>query len=153
VNTVTNMAIWGNHSSTQYPDFQNARISGQLVTEVISDRAWLEGGFIAAVQQRGAVVLKARGASSAASAANAVIDTVRSIREDTPAGDWHSVCLRSDGSYGIEPGLVCSFPVRSGGRQEIVPGIELNSLSRARIDASVKELKEEKAMVADILPS
>jgi len=149
---VTNMAIWGNHSATQYPDFYNAKIGGKPATETIRDEAWLKGEFIAMVQQRGAAVIKARGSSSAASAANAVVDTVRSIIEPTAAGDWHSVCLCADGSYGIEKNLVCSFPVRSDGKKlEIVQGLSMNDFSRAKIDATVNELKEERAMVAELL--
>jgi malate dehydrogenase len=152
VSAVTNLAVWGNHSATQFPDFHNARINGAPAREVIGDEAWLRGEFTAAVQQRGAAIIKARGASSAASAANAIIDTVRCLREPTPAGDWHSVGLCAEGSYGIEPGLICSFPARSDGRRvEIVPGLPLDEFCRARIDASVNELKEEKAMVADLL--
>ncbi|MGH7967496.1 MAG: malate dehydrogenase, partial [Limisphaerales bacterium] len=147
------MTIWGNHSATQYPDFYNAQINGRPVPQAITDEAWLKGEFISSVQQRGAAIIKARGASSAASAANAVVDTVRSIIEPTPAGNWHSVCLCSDGSYGIERGLICSFPVRSNGRQvEIEPNLPSNEFSRARIDATVNELKEERALVSDLLP-
>src|SRR6266516_5870589 len=121
ISAVTNVAIWGNHSATQYPDFFNAKINGQPATDIIKDLSWLQGDFITTVQQRGAAIIKARGASSAASAANAIVDSVRSIIEPTPAGDWHSVCLCSDGSYGIEKGLICSFPVRSDGKKlEIV---------------------------------
>ncbi|MBV9127427.1 MAG: malate dehydrogenase [Verrucomicrobia bacterium] len=150
---VTNLAIWGNHSATQYPDFYNAKITGKSATEVISDRAWLEGDFIKTVQQRGAAIIKARGASSAASAANAAVDTVASLVKPTPAGDWTSVGLCSDGSYGIEKGLICSFPVRatSGTEREIVQGVPINDFSRAKIDASVNELKEEKALVGELL--
>ncbi|RME92669.1 MAG: malate dehydrogenase [Verrucomicrobia bacterium] len=152
VTEVTNMAIWGNHSSTMYPDFFNARIQGRPAVEVIGHRGWLEGEFITTVQQRGAAIIKARGASSAASAANAAIDTVQSLISPTPAGDWHSVAVCSDGSYGVEPGLMCSFPVRSdGAKWEIVQGLELNDFSRAKIEASVNELKEERAMVAELL--
>lgn len=152
VSAVTNLAVWGNHSATQFPDFANARINGAPAREAIGDEAWLRGEFTATVQQRGAAIIKARGASSAASAANAIMDTVRSILEPTPAGDWHSVCLRADGSYGIEPGLICSFPVRSDGRRvEIVPDLPLNEFCRSRIDASVNELKEEKALVTEML--
>src|SRR5438067_1361908 len=115
VTAVSNMAIWGNHSATQYPDFSNAKISGRPAPEVITDDAWLKGEFITSVQQRGAAIIKARGASSAGSAANAIVDTVRSIIEPTPADDWHSLCVRSEGSYGIEQGLICSFPLRSNG--------------------------------------
>lgn len=152
VTEVTNMTIWGNHSATQYPDFYNARIGGQPANQVIGDEAWLKGEFITSVQQRGAAIIKARGASSAASAANAIVDTVRSILEPTPAGDWHSLCLCSDGSYGVEKGLISSFPVRSDGRKlEIVQGLPLNEFSRAKIEATVNELKEERAMVGDLL--
>jgi malate dehydrogenase len=153
VTAVSNVAIWGNHSATQYPDFYNAKINGKPVTSVITDEAWLKSGFILTVQQRGAAIIKARGSSSAASAANAVVDSVRSIIEPTPSGDWHSVCLCSDGSYGIEKGLICSFPVCSNGQKlEIVQGVPINEFSRAKIDATVNELKEERVMVADLLP-
>jgi malate dehydrogenase len=153
VTSVSNLAIWGNHSATQFPDFYNARIDGKPVTDQIKDEAWLQGEFITTVQQRGAAVIKARGSSSAASAANAAIDTVRSIHEPTAAGDWHSVAIHSDGSYGIEKGLICSFPVRSNGqRLEIVQGVPVNSFSQGKIDATVNELKEEKTMVSDLLP-
>jgi malate dehydrogenase len=153
VTTVTNMAIWGNHSATQYPDFYNAKINGQPATRAINDEAWLKGEFIATVQQRGAAIIKARGASSAGSAANAIIDSVRSIVNPTPAGDWTSVCVCSDGSYGVERGLISSFPIRSNGKQlEIVQGVPINEFSRAKIDATVNELKEEKALVSELLP-
>jgi malate dehydrogenase len=149
---VTNVAIWGNHSSTQYPDFYNAKINGKPATQVITDDAWLKGEFIASVQQRGAAVIKARGASSAASAANAVVDSVRSIVGPTAPGDWHSVALHSDGSYGIEKGLITSFPVRSNGqRLEIVDGLNINDFSRGKIDATINELKEEREMVSELL--
>jgi len=150
---VTNMAIWGNHSNTQFPDFFNARIGGKSASEVISDRAWLEGDFIKTVQERGAAIIKARGLSSAFSAAHAAIETVRSLSSDTPAGDWHSVALCSDGSYGIEEGLICGFPVASKSQQaSIVQGVPINDFARTRVDKSVNELKEERAMVADLLP-
>ena len=153
VTAVTNVAIWGNHSATQYPDFYNAKINGQPATKAISDEAWLKGEFISSVQQRGAAVIKARGASSAASAANAVVDGVRSIVEPTAAGDWHSVCLCSDGSYGVEKGLISSFPVRSSGSKlEVVQGLPLNDFSRSKIDLTVNELKEEKGLVSELLP-
>jgi malate dehydrogenase len=153
VTTVTQLAIWGNHSATQYPDFYNAKIGGRLAPDAIKDHAWLSGDFITSVQQRGAAIIKARGASSAASAANAVVDTVRSIVEPTPADDWHSVCICSDGSYGVEAGLISSFPIRSNGSQlEIVQGVPINEFSRGKIDATVNELKEEKSMVAELLP-
>lgn len=151
---VTNTAIWGNHSNTQFPDFFNARIGGRPAPEVITDHAWLEGEFIKTVQERGAAIIKARGLSSAFSAAHAAIETVRSLSNDTPAGDWHSVALCSDGSYGIEKGLICGFPVATrGGTASIVQGAGINEFARERIDRSVNELKEERAMVADLLPS
>ena len=153
ITTVTNMAIWGNHSATQYPDFTHAKIGGKPAAEVIKDEAWLKGEFIANVQQRGAAIIKARGLSSAASAANAVVDGVRSIATPTAAGDWHSVCLHSDGSYGIEKGLICSFPIRSDGKKlEIVQNLSIDAFSKGKIDATVAELKEEKSLVADLLP-
>ncbi|XOV69793.1 MAG: malate dehydrogenase [Verrucomicrobiota bacterium] len=153
VTDVSNLAVWGNHSATQYPDFTNARIQGKPVIDVISDHAWLEGEFLSTVQQRGAAIIKARGASSAASAANAVVDTVASIINPTLNGDWHSVCLCSDGSYGVEKGLISSFPVRSRDQKiDVVTGLEINAFSQSKIDATVNELKEEKAMVADLLP-
>jgi malate dehydrogenase len=153
VTAVSNVAIWGNHSATQYPDFYNVRINGKPATGVITNETWLKGEFISTVQLRGAVIIKARGSSSAASAANAVVDSVRSIIEPTPASDWHSVCICSDGSYEIERNLICSFPVRSNGQKlKIVQDIPINEFSRAKIDATVNELKEERAMVADLLP-
>ena len=153
VTTVTNLGVWGNHSATQYPDFYNAKIGGRPATQVITDEAWLKGEFISSVQQRGAAVIKARGSSSAASAANAVVDTVRSIVEPTPAADWHSVCICSDGSYSVEKGLISSFPVRSNGQKlEIVQGLPVNEFSRSRIDATLAELKEERSLVSELLP-
>jgi len=153
VTAVTNVAIWGNHSSTQYPDFYNAKINGKPATQAITDEAWLKGEFISSVQQRGAAVIKARGASSAASAANAVVDSVRSIVEPTASGDWHSVAVHSDGSYGIEKGLITSFPIRSDGQKlEVVQGLSINDFSRSKIDATINELKEERAMVSELLP-
>jgi len=152
ITAVANVTIWGNHSSTQYPDFYNAKINGQAATQVITDDAWLKGEFISSVQQRGAAIIKARGASSAASAANAVVDSVRSILEPTPAGDWHSVCICSDGSYGVEAGLISSFPLRNVGQKlEIVQGLPINDFGRAKIDATVNELKEERSMVGELL--
>lgn len=153
VTAVSNMAIWGNHSATQYPDFYNAKINGKPATSVITDEAWLKGEFISTVQQRGATIIKARGSSSAASAANAVVESIRSIIEPTPTGDWHSMCVCSDGNYGVEKGLISSFPVRSNGQKlEIVQGVPVNDFSRGKIDATINELKEERAMVADLLP-
>ncbi len=153
VTEVTNMTIWGNHSATQYPDFYNAKIGGKSAAEVIGDESWLKQNFIPAVQQRGAAIIKARGLSSAGSAANAIIDTVRSLTSDTSADDWHSVAVCSDGSYGVAEGLISSFPIRSqGGKWEIVQGVELNDFSRGKIDASVAELSEEKQLVSELLP-
>ncbi|MES2572209.1 MAG: malate dehydrogenase [Verrucomicrobiota bacterium] len=154
VTSVSNVAIWGNHSATQYPDFYNARIDGRPATEVISDHAWLETDFISTVQQRGAAIIKARGSSSAASAANAVVDTVRSLRTPTPDGDWYSVALCSRGEYDVEPGIISSFPIRTNadGSIEIAKWVPINAFSRAKIDATVNELKEEKALVSELLP-
>ncbi len=152
VASVTNMAIWGNHSSTQYPDFYNARIDGRPANEVIGNEKWLKEEFITTVQQRGAAVIKARGLSSAGSAANAVVDTVNSLTNDTPDNDWHSVAVCSDGSYNVEKGLISSFPVRvRGGKLEIVQRLPINDFSRAKIDASVAELKEEKSLVSELI--
>jgi len=152
VTEVTNMTIWGNHSATQYPDSYNAKIKGRPAAEVIGDESWLKETFIPAVQQRGAAIIKARGSSSAGSAANAIVDTVRSLTTDTAEGDSHSVAVCSDGSYGVEEGLICSFPIRTrGGKWEIVQGVSLNEFGRAKTDASVAELKEEKALVAELI--
>ena len=152
ITAVTNMTIWGNHSATQYPDAYNAKIKGRSAAEVISDESWLKETFIPAVQQRGAAIIKARGSSSAASAANAIVDTVRSLTESTSEGDWHSVAVCSDGSYGVEKGLICSFPIRTrGGKWEIVQNVALNEFSRGKTDASVAELKEEKALVSELI--
>ena len=151
ISAISNLAIWGNHSPTMYPDFYNAKIGGKPVTEVIKDENWLQNDFVTTVAQRGTAVLKARGAGSAASAANAVIDSVKSIANPTPAGDWTSVCVCSDGSYGIEKDIICSFPVRSNGQKlEIVQGLPVNDFSRAKIDATVNELKEEKALATEL---
>ncbi len=148
---VTNLAIWGNHSATQYPDFTNAKIDGRPATDVITDKTWLEGDFIATVQQRGAAIIKARGLSSAASAANAACDTVHSLSHATPAGDWTSVAVCSDGSYGIEKGLMFSFPIRTdGNRWEIVQGVPVSEFSKGKIKATEDELKEERAAVQEL---
>jgi malate dehydrogenase len=152
VTEVSNLAIWGNHSDTQYPDFYNARVGGKSALEAIRDEAWLQGEFITTVAQRGAAVIKARGASSAASAANAAIDTVVSLTTPTAGGDWHSVALCSDGSYGVEVGLIVSFPVRVAGRgPEVVQGLPLNDFAKAKLAGTVAELKEERATVADLM--
>jgi malate dehydrogenase len=152
VTSVTNMTIWGNHSATQYPDFYTARIDRRPAHEVIGDEPWLKDTFITTVQQRGAAIIKARGLSSAGSAANAIVDSVISLTNDTPGDDWHSVAVCSDGSYGVEKGLISSFPNRvRGGKWEIVQGLPINEFSRDRIDKSVAELKEEKSLVSELL--
>ncbi len=152
ITSVSNMTIWGNHSATQYPDFYNAKIDGRAANEVIGDENWLKDTFIKTVQQRGAAIIKARGLSSAGSAANAIIDSVRSVAEDTSGDDWHSIGVCSDGSYGVEEGLICSFPIRSrGGKWETVQRVQLNEFSRQKIEASVNELKEERELVRDLL--
>lgn len=150
---VTNLCIWGNHSATQYPDYTNAKINGAPVTDAISDTAWLQGEFISTVQQRGAAIIQARGASSAASAANGVVDTVRSLTTPTPAGDWTSVAVCSSGEYGIDAGLIASMPIRTndGKTWEVVEGVPVDDFSRQKIDATVQELREEKEAVADLL--
>ncbi len=148
---VDRLAIWGNHSSTMYPDFTNARIGGKAATEVISDRKWLEGEFLQSVQQRGAEIMKARGLSSAASAAHAAVDTVRTLHDGTKAGDWTSVAVCSDGSYGVPKGLMCSFPIRALGRGkwEIVAGLKLDDFGQKKLAATVAELEEEKKAAAE----
>src|SRR5271170_1731680 len=152
ITAVSNLAIWGNHSATMYPDFFNAKISGQPVTSIIKDEAWLKGEFITTIQQRGAAIIKARGLSSAASAANAVVDTVRNLTPPKP-GDWFSVAVCSPGDYGIQKGLIFSYPIRSNGSKwEIVQNVPLNDFSKAKIAATENELKEERALVADLLP-
>lgn len=153
VASVTNMAIWGNHSATQYPDAENARIEGRPAPDVIGHHAWLREEFIQIVQQRGAAVIAARGLSSAASAANAALDHVVSVESATPTGDFFSAGVYSDGSYGIDEGLMFSFPMRSDGqgRLEIVQGLELSDFARAKIKATEDELKEERAVIADLL--
>lgn len=152
VTEVTNMTIWGNHSATQYPDFYSAQIGGKAAAEVINDEAWLKDEFIPNVQKRGAAIIAARGSSSAASAANGIVDAVRKIVTPTPAGDSISMCICSDGSYGTTPGLITSLPVRSDGSKiEVVQGIEINEFSRSKIDATVQELQEEREAVKDLI--
>ena len=152
VTAVSNLAVWGNHSTTMYPDFTHAKIQGRPVTDVIGHREWLEKDFLATVQKRGAAIIQARGLSSAASAANAVVDTVRQLTTPTREGDWFSVGVCSDGSYGIEPGLIFSYPIRSNGRDwSVVRDLELDAFSKTKIAATEAELKEEKSMVADLL--
>ena len=150
---VKNTLIWGNHSATQVPDFHNTTIGGKPADQVIRDRAWLEGEFFKTVQQRGAAIITARGVSSAASAANALIDHVRDLCTATPAGEWRSVCVASDGSYGVPAGLVSSFPVRADGKGgwQIVQGLTLDAFFQAKLAASVAELEQEKGVVAHLL--
>ena len=151
VSEVTNMPIWGNHSSTQYPDFYNAKICGKPATEVIKDEEWLKNTFIPVVQKRGAAIIEARGLSSAASAANAAIDTVRSLITPTPEGDWFSVSVCSDGSYGTPKGIMTSLPVRSNGKDwEIVQGLQINEFSAQKIKETNDELLEEQKAVKEI---
>jgi malate dehydrogenase len=152
VSAVSNLAIWGNHSATQYPDFYQAKIGGKPVTQVIGDQAWLQSEFLTTVQQRGAAVIKARGASSAASAANAIVDNLKSIHTPTPSGQWFSAAVCSDGSYGVDPGLISSFPLTTNGTKwSIVPGLQHNDFARAKIEASVAELRDERNTIADLL--
>ncbi len=152
VASVTNVAIWGNHSSTQYPDFENARIDGRPAPEVIADLEWLQGDFITTVQQRGAKIIEARGASSAASAANAVVDSVRSIARPTPAGGTESLAVVSHGEYGTPEGLIFGFPTRSdGSAPTIVAGLGHSEFARGRIAATTDELEGERAAVKDLL--
>ena len=151
---VSRLAIWGNHSSTQYPDFSNAVINGKVATNVISDQDWLKNDFIATVQQRGASIIKARGLSSSASAANAAIESVKKIITPTPANEFFSLALTSDGSYGIKEGLIFGYPVRSDGKNlEIVQGIELNDFAKEKINLTEKELTEEREAVKALLGS
>jgi malate dehydrogenase len=146
VSEVTNVAIWGNHSATQYPDFTNARIGGKVATEVITDRAWLEGDFLTTVQQRGAKIIEARGASSAASAANAAIDSVNAVWRETPAGDWSSLAVVSNGEYGVPEGLQFGFPVAADGKGnwKVVEGLEHDAFSQERIRITTEELVGER---------
>jgi malate dehydrogenase len=153
VTEVSHLAVWGNHSPTMYPDFTNAKIGGRPATEVIGDQAWFTEKFIPTVQQRGAAIIKARGASSAASAANAVVDTVRCLTHPTPGDDWFSVAVSAEGSYGIEKGLMFSYPIRSDGAiWSVVQDVPINKFSRGKLAATEQELKDEKGMVADLLP-
>ena len=151
VNDIERLTIWGNHSATQYPDIFHASIGGRPAAEVVDDQAWLEDVFIPTVAKRGAAIIEARGASSAASAANAAIDHIYSWVNGTPEGDWTSAAIPSDGSYGVPEGLISSFPcVSREGRWEIVQGLEIDEFSRARIDASVAELAEEREAVRSL---
>jgi malate dehydrogenase len=151
VNDIQRLTIWGNHSSTQYPDLSHARVAGKPAIELV-DRPWIEQHFIPTVQQRGAAVIKARGSSSAASAASAAIDHVRTWMQGTAAGDWTSMAIPSDGSYGIEEGLIYSFPVTcSHGAYQIVQRLSIDEFSRKRMDLSAAELREERDGVRELL--
>jgi malate dehydrogenase len=148
VNDITKLTIWGNHSATQYPDIFHAEVNGRNAAEAVNDETWLAEEFIPTVAKRGAAIIEARGASSAASAANAAIDHVHTWVTGTPEGDWTSMAVRSDGSYDVPEGLISSFPVTcSNGQYEIVRGLEVDEFSRTRIDASVRELTEERDTV------
>jgi malate dehydrogenase len=148
---VTDMTIWGNHSATQYPDLYHTKIGGRPAPEVIGDEAWIEKEFIPTVQQRGAAIIEARGASSAASAASAAVDHVHDWVLGTTSGSWVSMAIPSDGSYGVPEGIISSFPVTcSDGVYSIVQGLDIDDFSRARIDASAKELGEERAAVSEL---
>lgn len=152
VSSVSNMTIWGNHSATQYPDFYNAKIDGKSAADVIGDEAWLQGEFISTVQKRGAAVIAARGASSAASAANGIIDSLKAIANPTAPGASFSAAVCSDGSYGVEAGLISSFPLTSdGSKWSIVQGLSHNEFAQAKLDATVAELVEERDTVKDLL--
>jgi malate dehydrogenase len=148
ISDVTNMTIWGNHSATQYPDVFHAKVKGSSAAEAIDDQEWIEGDFIPTVQKRGAAIIEARGASSAASAANAAVDHVHAWVLGTPDRDWVSMAILSDGSYGIEEGIFSGYPCTcSGGEYSVVEGLELDNFSRSRIDATVNELGEERDAV------
>lgn len=150
--SVKNVAIWGNHSATQYPDYFHATINGKSAPEVIRDDAWLQTTFISSVQKRGATVIEARGASSAASAANAALDTVKGFVRPTAAGDCFSAAVCSDGSYGVDEGLIFGFPLTSDGKShKIVQGIEHNAFARQKIDLTLEELRTERDTVRDLL--
>ena len=152
VTSIHKVTIWGNHSATQYPDIFHAEVEGAKLWPMINDQAWLEGNFIPTVQKRGAAIIDARGLSSAASAANAAIEHVRDWVLGTPAGNWVTMGIRSDGSYGIPEGIMFGFPVTcAGGEYSIVPGLDVSEFSRGRINSTLKELEEEKAAIAHLL--
>jgi malate dehydrogenase len=152
VAAIRKMVVWGNHSATQYPDVFHAEVDGQKAWPMINDQAWLEGTFIPTVQKRGAAIIEARGLSSAASAANAAIDHVRSWVLGTPEGDWVSMGIPADGSYGIAEGVLYGYPVTcKGGQVQIVKGIDVSEFSRKRMDATLKELHEEREGVKHLL--
>lgn len=148
VTAVTEMTIWGNHSATQYPDFYNAKIAGKPATEVINDLKWLENDFVEIVQQRGAAIIKARGASSAASAANAVVTGIYNLLHDTPVGESYSMCLSSSGQYGVDAGLIFSYPCRTvNGQLQVIEGIVHNEFGQAKLAATLLELQQERDSV------
>ena len=153
VDAVSNVTIWGNHSATQYPDAENARINGRPVPEVIGHVSWLQNEFIQVVQQRGAEVIAARGLSSAASAANAALDHIKSCESKTPEGDWFSGAIESDGNYGVDPGLIFSFPLTSDGSGacSVVGGVKLSDFAKEKLAATTAELREEKSVVQELL--
>ena len=151
VRDVKHMAVWGNHSSTQYPDFYHATIGGKPAVDVIGDEKWLTENFIPVVQKRGSAIIEARGASSAASAANAAIDSVRALSFDTEGDDFYSVCRCSNGEYGVDEGLIFSFPSRTeGGKSVIVTGLEHNEFGQAKVQATLDELRSERDAVRDM---
>ena len=152
---VTNVTIWGNHSNTQYPDFTNAKIKGKPATEVITDRAWLETVYVPQCQERGKAIINKRGLSSAFSAATGALDHVKTLQKATPAGDWTSAAVISNGEYGVPKGLVFGYPVTSDGQGNlsIVPGVTLDAFGKAKFENTLKELLEEQDAVKDLLPS
>jgi malate dehydrogenase len=151
ISDVTNMTIWGNHSATQYPDVTHAKVKGRSAAEAIGDQAWVESDFIPTVQKRGAAIIEARGASSAASAANAAVDHVHDWVRGTPEGDWVSMAIASTGDYGVEEGIFSGYPCTcSGGEYSIVEGLPVDEFSRSRIDATVGELREERTAVQEL---
>jgi malate dehydrogenase len=151
VKDITQMTIWGNHSATQYPDIFHAKVKGENAAELVNDQAWIENDFIPIVQKRGAAIIEARGASSAASAANAAIDHVHDWVLGSPAGDWLSMAIPSQGAYGVPEGIISSFPVTTAdGSYEVVEGLEIDEFSRARIDATANELVDERAAVKEL---
>lgn len=151
VSDVSQMVIWGNHSSTQYPDFHNAKINGLVATDVIKDEAWFEGEFLTTVQQRGAAIIKARGASSAASAANAIVDGVYNLTHDTPQGEYYSMCKCSAGEYGIDEGLIFSYPCRTeNGKLVVIADVEHNAYGQGKLEATHAELRSERDTVKEL---
>lgn len=151
ITEVTEMTIWGNHSSTQYPDFYHAKIGAKSAAEVIGDDAWLKEAFVSRVQKRGAEIIAARGASSAASAANGIVSSVYQLTHDTPAGESFSMCLASSGEYGVDEGLIFSFPCRvEGGQLKVITGVEHNEYGQEKMQATLQELRDERDAVAEM---